>query len=618
MRLRSRAARLVLLALLAGGAVTAASGAPAEAQSFSFPCPQLKDADLKPGNPRFERLTDGRFSFQCVYIGKPGPFGARDDPAASLTAYWHETPAALCPLDGRETGETDQAGIPRGDLVSSTKLARVQYDARDAAIVGQAHSLFAAVEARAAACPPSVPATSGPGAPTGALEVAVACDGSRLRTDGKGACSASVIGGLPNAKITYDWTIDGAPYAESHEASVVFSSLHQEKRHTVGVVARDVDRNITSQPASVTFGPRGFPWVVFAGGGLAVAGAVGALLRSRRRRAPGGAGPPTEPPPVLVPPTAPPEIAVRNPNDRNRSEPTVTLTLHVATSKRTEREHTAADPHIWADEVDAAFAGYDVTASQGWTVTRIAESPGWSVAGGRLTPVEQFPQFPHLVGSAADVPTSHRRVVLQANWAAEAGTLSVTLGLQVWVTGPGGERGPIPVSKFASFTMVGARPRLELYADKPGKADGTFVLAVLPLLEVFGTTYPGGLKPLQIDNPNELEPFLDATLQEFRVDSPDGNSYVDEATDTYQAGYDVRCKFHLDDAALKGSKEVGVPVSFKVAPTGLGPGATNVLWRDPAQVDFEWMARSITDPSPDTCQRSRPTRLRGCSSHRAR
>ncbi|TQF06272.1 hypothetical protein E6W39_33725 [Kitasatospora acidiphila] len=108
-----------------------------------------------------------------------------------------------------------------------------------------------------------------------------------------------------------------------------------------------------------------------------------------------------------------------------------------------------------------------------------------------------------------------------------------------------------------------------------------------PALHLFGqrADYPGGLEIVEIpgsaDSPRHGKLHLD---DYFRIE---GDPRIAGHTVLDRQGLTLRCRFHLEDAAIKklgSAPHGGYPVTCNVRPTGDGPSQAAVLG------DFAWMA----------------------------
>ncbi|MDH6140552.1 hypothetical protein P3T35_002560 [Kitasatospora sp. GP30] len=506
------------------------------------------------------------------------------------------------------------------------------------------NQVAAQTDAALQAVPACPTAASAPATPT--LTTQLSCDTSSLQATGHVVCSTKVSGQASDAQLVYDWTLDGKAQTGSTLSDLPLDNV-PAGTHEVTVIARDTQNNVSSDPQSTSFtrgagatapsstgGKHTNYAPVAAGAAAALAVLLGALalLRHRRKRA-APAGPPLEPTgdplaahlesaapadvhpkPVVAPVVVPPVRGHRR--RRRRQEPTAELTVRVSPSVRTRGHYPDDHPHLWGDGVDLVFAEYQVSVSpQDWVLDHVVEPYGHQhpfkarsllhdVAEREAPVVIAEKHDPAMRHSFADgrteflspaqarpAPPPNTQVVISSKWSHEDHRIEVRAELDVVVrntrTGRTKELHRV-TSKEVKITVLGAAPRLVLRADTDrGHADGLSLIRVAPALHLFGQRagYPGGLEIVEIpgsaDSPRHGKLHLDDYFQ------IEGDPRIAGHTVLDRQGLTLRCRFHLEDAAIKklgSGPRGGYPVTCNVRPTGEGPSQAAVLG------DFAWMA----------------------------
>ncbi|MEU1287721.1 hypothetical protein [Kitasatospora sp. NPDC005856] len=382
------------------------------------------------------------------------------------------------------------------------------------------------------------------------------------------------------------------------------------------------------------------PGLVVGGSALAIGTALGllALLKHRRRARPAPAGAHPAPAPPAPPTPAAATVPVPPPVRRGRQDdPQVTLTVRLSPSVRTRDHYGEDDVHLWGDGVDLLFAEYDVQVSPPpWVLDEVEEDPAgtgqqhpftarsitgpgtggqeWVARAETHVPSMRYSfadgrtVFPHRLRDAGAAPAvgpvrpPHTQVVIKAGWSDQDHALTVWAALDVTVRNTTtGETRRIPrvASPPRTVQVVGARPRLELWADpdSQGCADGTSTIRVEPALFLFGQDaagrdrlYSGGLELLGLpDKANVPGPDTPSEQNALRF-----TDYFEPTKDPVgpdraglRQGVTLRCRFHLRDTAirkLETAPQGGYPLSFNARPTGYGLG------QEATAGDFDWMA----------------------------
>ncbi|MFF7994792.1 hypothetical protein ACFZDG_34100 [Kitasatospora xanthocidica] len=535
-------------------------------------------------------------------------------------------------------------------------------------------------------CPSEQPSAPAPST-LPALKAGLACDTGSLQDLGQVVCTASTTDQAPGAQIVFDWTLDGQAQPGTTGSELSLDNL-AEGAHTVTVVARDTANAISADPQSASFtrspsaaagGGGGAPpapglgapgtsptgggshhpvplALLTAGPAVAVGAALGALLLARHRRrlrAAGAGGPgPTEGPGRGTGPVAPPAPAtdlltppVPPQQSRRSDEPHVDVSVRVSTSIRTRGTHSEADPHLWGDGVDIAFAEYDVRVTPPtWVVDNVQEINGpdssdqpfvaTSVTAEFADHHEHVTRssqhFPPVWYSFADGTTDFRgphpnaapntQAAISAKWCDQNHPMIVGAALRVTV------RNPVTnelrtfdhvASPPVQVEVIGARTRLEFWADPagPAYADGSCTVRAEPALFVFDQDlpYPGGLEitrlpdTAQLSDGTTLRPddYLQLTADPYPLDvagRPRTRALAEQ-----QQGVTLRCRFHLtDDAAMKrlrGASPAGCPVSYDIRPTGHGAAETSTA------DDYGWLAADHYQACRDHLPKIPPDRV---------